>query len=462
MSSLFWKGLLAFLVVILVAVGTVAVLTGRLTENAFRRYALAHDEMWERQAEWLAAYFAVHGSWVGVQDELSSRVGMMEGMGPRGYGRGGETTRSPMMNFRLADTRAQIVADTEGSPRGTVSQQELKNSITIKVNEHIVGHLIPSPVNLRALPLNPAQVAFLTRSRRILWIATLAALAVALVVGGLLFRSITAPLRELTAATEAIAEGDLSARAPVRGEDEVGQLATAFNEMAESLDRMEEARRSQTADIAHELRTPLTVVQGTLEAMLDGVYPADRENLSSALAQMRTLSRLIEDLRLLALADAGRLELHETTLNLIAFLQKAVEAHRLQAQEEGVALALEAPTDLPTISADPDRLTQVMGNLLNNALRCVPEGGHLTVRAEAQEQEVVVAVIDDGPGVPPEDLPHLFDRFWRADPARGRDTGGSGLGLSIARHIVEAHGGRIWAQETPGGGLTVAFSVPLA
>lgn len=458
MRSLFWKGLLAFLVVILVAVGAVAVLTGRLTENAFRRYALVHGALWDQVAEALSAYYKTHGSWEGIQGRLQA-ASQREPMRGRGRWRDEGMMGPPPLDFRLADPQGHIVGDTHGVPRGTISQTELDKSVPIKTDGRVVGYLFPNPQNLTALPLNPAQVAFLARFRKTLWIGALAALGVALVIGGLLFRSITAPLRELTAATEAIAEGDLSARAPVRGEDEVGQLATAFNEMAKSLDRMEEARRSQTADIAHELRTPLTVVQGTLEAMLDDVYPANRENLSSALAQMRTLSRLIEDLRILALADAGRLELHEAALNLTAFLRKAVEAHRLQAQEEGVALALEAPADLPTIAADPDRLMQVMGNLLDNAFRYVPEGGHVTVRAEAQEQEVVVAVIDDGPGVPPEDLPHLFDRFWRADPARQRDTGGSGLGLSIARHIVEAHGGRIWAQETPGGGLTVAFSL---
>jgi signal transduction histidine kinase len=295
-----------------------------------------------------------------------------------------------------------------------------------------------------------------------LWIGALAALGVALIAGGFLFRSITAPLRELTAASEAIAEGDLSVRADVRGHDEVAQLADAFNSMAGSLARMEEARRNQTADIAHELRTPLTVLQGTLEAMLDGVYPADRENLQAALIQTRTLSRLIEDLRILALADAGKLHLEKDIVTLESFLKGVVEAYQPQAKAEGIALALETPTGLPVVSADRDRLAQVMGNLLSNTLQYVPEGGHVGVEAEGGGREVVVRVKDDGPGVPPEDLPHVFERFWRADPARRQATGGSGLGLSIARYIVEAHGGRMWAEETPGGGLTVAFSLPVA
>ena len=201
--------------------------------------------------------------------------------------------------------------------------------------------------------------------------------------------------------------------------------------------------------------------------MLDGVYPTDRENLLAALVQMRTLARLVEDLRLLALADAGQLHLHTAPLDLGAFLWEMVEAHRIQAREREVDLtagspAWEAPPALSLVVADQDRLAQVMGNLLDNAIRYVPPGGHIVVQVTEQEREVMVAVADDGLGVPPEDLPHLFERFWRGDPARQRVTGGSGLGLAIARHIVEAHGGRVWAEPTPGGGLTVAFALPAA
>jgi signal transduction histidine kinase len=283
----------------------------------------------------------------------------------------------------------------------------------------------------------------------------------ALIVGGLLFRSITAPLRELTVASEAIAQGDLSARAEVRGRDEVAQLADSFNEMAESLMQMETARRNETADIAHELRTPLTVLQGTLEAMLDGVYPSDSDNLQAALSQTRTLARLIEDLRVLALADAGKLRLEEQALDLGAFLSEVVEAYQSQAIEQGITLVLEAVPSLPAVAVDRDRLAQVMGNLLSNSLRYLASGGHINVAARGGTTEVVVSVIDDGPGVPSAELDRLFERFWRADPARQRATGGSGLGLSIARHIVEAHGGRIWGEPTPGGGLTVRFSLPV-
>jgi signal transduction histidine kinase len=458
MNSLFWKGMLAFLVVILVAVGIVAILAERVAETEFRRYAFTHGGTWDQKVTELGAYYASHGSWEGVQDTLSPSQGLGQQLG-RGQG-GGRGVGAGRLDFRLVDSAGRVVGDTARPPDGTVSQTELASSLPIEVQGQVVGYLLPVTPPPSSQFLDQPQTQFLTRIRGAFWIAVLAALATALVVGGLLFRSIVAPLRRLTAASQAIAEGDLSARASVQGRDEVARLADAFNRMAESLTRAEEVRQNQTADIAHELRTPLTVLQGTLEAMLDGVYPVDRKSMLAALAQVRTLARLVEDLRLLALADAGRLRLDVALLDLGAFLPEVVEAHRIQAQERGVDLALEMEPGLPWVRADRDRLAQVMGNLLGNALRYVPEGGHIAVRALVRGREIVVAVVDDGPGVRPEDLPHLFERFWRGDPARRRSRGGSGLGLTIARHIVEAHGGQVWAELAPGGGLGVAFALP--
>lgn len=422
MSTLFWKGMLAFLVVIVVAVGTVAVLTGRATETAFRRYTLTRSGTWEGLITPLAEYYDAQGSWAGLQDVLAQ----WPDRGHRMWGRemGGPGGPPGSIDFRIVDAEGRVVADTAGAPRGTVSQAALNDAVPVELDDEVVGYLLPALRNAPTWPLDPAQAAFLAQVRRTLWMGALAALTVALIIGGFLFRSITAPLRELTAASEAIAQGDLSVRADVRGQDEVAQLADAFNHMAESLHRMEQARRTQTADIAHELRTPLTVLQGTLEAMLDEVYPTDRENLEAVLAQTRTLSRLIEDLRILALADAGKLHLEKDVVDLGPFLKGIVEAYQPSAKEQGIALALETRIGLPPVQADRDRLTQVMGNLLTNSLQYVPEGGHVRVEAEPGEQEVVVAVKDDGLGVSGEDLPRMFQRFWRADPARRRERAG--------------------------------------
>jgi len=452
--------MLAFLLVILVAVGTVALLSGWITEIEFRRYTLTQSGRWERQVAELSAYYGERGSWEGIQDVLLPTQGQGGG---QGHGRGGGAGSSTL-DFRLADPAGQIVGDTGGFPVGTASQSELASGIPIEVEGQAVGYLLPSSqaTTQTLTALDVEQDQFLTRVRTALWVAALTATAVALVVGGLLFRSIIAPLRRLTTASQAIARGDLSTRASAQGRDEVAQLASAFNQMTDSLARAEQARRNrnQTADVAHELRTPLTVLRGTLEAMLDGVYPADSENLLAALAQVRTLARLIEDLRLLALADAGQLRLHTAPLDLRTLLREITDAHQIQSQDQGVALSLEMAPTLPLVEADRDRIAQVMGNLLSNAFRYVPPGGHITVRAMEQGQKVIVAVADDGPGIPPDDLPHLFERFWRGDRARQRATGGSGLGLTIARSLVEAHGGSIWV-ESGKEGSTFTFALPI-
>jgi len=444
-GSLFWKLMAAFTVVILVGIGGALLLAGRTTEVEFRRYARDSDNesRWEETAADLAGYYAAHGSWDGVASLLR-----------RGHGRGAGT--GPPL--RLADAAGHIVADQAGAGVGQMaSAGELETGRPILVNGERVGTLLTPGGEW----LTVEQESFLEQMRSTLIVSGGAALVVALVLGALLVRSITRPLQQLTDASRTIAAGDLDTRVPVRSRDEVGQLAAAFNQMAADLARAEKARRNQTADVAHELRTPLTVIQGALEAMLDGVYPTDRENLQAALTQTRTLSRLVEDLRLLALADAGQLRLHTAPLDLCPFLREIIETHRIQAQERGVDLVLEMPASLPLVEADRDRLAQVMGNLLSNALRYVSEEGHVTVRAEAQGREVIVTVTDDGPGIPPEDLPHLFERFWRGDRARRRATGGSGLGLTIARELARAHGGRLWAESVEGEGSTFAFALPV-
>jgi signal transduction histidine kinase len=463
MRSLFWKGMLTFLAIILVAVGTVALLSGWATVVEFRRYTLTQEGRWERQMTALTAYYAEHGSWEGVQENLSI-IQSSQGRGRGGEDSGGRGGQGPpALDFRLADQDGWIVADTGASPDGRVTQDELESGIPVEVEGRVVGYLLFSPQATAQAPiaLDSNQSQFLARVRTSVWVAALSATVAALVAGGLLFRSIVAPLRRLTTASQAIAGGDLSVRAPVRGRDEVARLASAFNQMAESLARAEQARRNQTADIAHELRTPLTVLRGTIDAMLDGIYATDRENLLSAQAQVGTLTRLVEDLRLLALNDAGQLRLDVAPLDMAVFLREVVDSHQIQAQERGVSLTLEAPPSLSGVRADRDRLAQVMGNLLGNALRYVSRGGRIDVRVKEQGQEIIVSLTDDGPGIPSEDLPYLFERFWRGDQARRQATGGSGLGLTIARSLIEAHGGRIWAHSIEGEGSTFAFALPV-
>jgi signal transduction histidine kinase len=312
-----------------------------------------------------------------------------------------------------------------------------------------------------------AEAGFLDRVSRALLLSALGAAALALLLSLLLTRYLARPLRELATAARRVATGDLAQRVPIRSRDEVGALAAAFNEMAASLERGEAARRNLVADVAHELKTPLTVVEGTVEAMLDGVYPADRERLESIREEVTLLTKLVADLRELSLADAGGLRLEREPLDPGALVRRAVAAASARAEARGLTLAAELPDDLPLVAGDGGRLAQVLANLLDNALRYTPAGGRVTVSAVAAPAEpgdgtsgVRLAVTDTGPGIPAADLPHVFDRFYRADPSRARRSGGSGLGLAIARGYVEAHGGRIWAESASGRGTTVAFWLP--
>jgi two-component system OmpR family sensor kinase/two-component system sensor histidine kinase BaeS len=250
----------------------------------------------------------------------------------------------------------------------------------------------------------------------------------------------------------------------VEGSDEMAEVAHAFNEMAAALAASEQHRQNMVADVAHELRTPLSVVQGNLRAILDDVYPLDKAEISRLYDESRLLGRLVDDLRELALADAGQLRLHLRPTDVAQVIRSTTENLAAAADAHEVILTAGMPDDLPTVQADPDRVAQVLRNLLANALRHTPPGGSVRVTAVHADEVVEIAVADTGEGIAPEDLPHVFDRFWRADPARTRGerwAGGTGLGLSVAQSLVEAQGGRIWAESMPGKGTTVRFTLPL-
>ena len=281
-----------------------------------------------------------------------------------------------------------------------------------------------------------------------------------LVFGSLLFWQITSPLRALTRASEAVAGGKLNQRVQVRSEDEIGRLARSFNHMAESLAQADNQRRNLLADIAHELRTPLTVIQGNLEALLDGVYDLTPENVATVYRQTIVLNRLVADLRDLALAEAGQLKLEPKPVDLAEVTTALSKTLETQAREKGIALQFEVSDAPLMVQADEQRITQVLFNLISNALRYTPTGGAITTTAARSDGRVVVRVRDTGVGISPEELPYVFDRFYRADRSRAFSTDSSGLGLTISKQIIEAHGGQIGAQSSLGAGSTFAFSLP--
>ena len=280
---------------------------------------------------------------------------------------------------------------------------------------------------------------------------------IAILLGGVVLGTIAGPIDRVVDAAERVAGGDYDVRVPERGPWSARALARSFNTMTGRLQRQDRARRDLMADVAHELRTPLTVIQGTLEGLVDGVYPRDAEHVQLLLEETRVLSRLVEDLRTLALTESGALQLQRERTDLVSIARDVAATFGPQASSSGVVLAVDAPNDLESGELDPVRVREVIANLVSNALRHTPAGGRVTIRVRASEPRALkVDVCDTGRGMPAEDLAHAFDRFYK-----GRNSRGSGLGLTIARNLVTAHGGEIHASSEPGQGTTITFTLPL-
>lgn len=452
--SLFWKLMAAFAVVVVVTVGGVTLVARQTTANEFRQYTGGGINSDQLVAQ-LADYYAQNGSWAGVQALVNSS-GVAAG---RGMMRGGMAGGGP--RIIVADAQGNVVADSAGAASGQLPSAQLAHGAPITVNGRRVGTLLSAGGgSMMAGMMGAPEQNFLDRVNRAVLLAGLAAGVVALLLGFIVFRSITAPLNRLTRAAHSVATGDLAQRVQIRTGDEIAELGAAFNSMAANLQQGEQLRREMTADIAHELRTPLSVIQGNLEAILDGVYPPDSEHIQPALDQAQLLARLVEDLRTLALAEAGQLSLDRQPTDIAELTRRVVASFEPKAADKRVTLSVDAAPALPPVHADGQRIAQVLTNLLGNALRYTPQDGRVAVRVSAQDSSILVAVNDSGPGISEEDLPHIFDRFYRADKSRSREGGGSGLGLAIARSIVEAHGGRIWAESKAGQGTTLAFTLP--
>jgi two-component system OmpR family sensor kinase/two-component system sensor histidine kinase BaeS len=406
------------------------------------------------EVDQLAGYYAGRGeSWSGVQERLTQI--------------GRDLRLAPAQRLVLIDPQGQVVASSRpeialppAPPQVSYGQADdgsLIQTLPIEHNGRVVGSLMIS-LGGRGGASGP----FFDRGRVLQGFAS-AALALAAILLGLaaiFSRRISQPLRQLTFAARSLAGGDMGVRVGASSVREIGELAGAFNRMAESLVRADQQRRQLTADVAHELRTPLSIIKGRLEGIQDGVYRPDSGQIDGLLGEVALLERLIEDLRLLALAEAGQLPLYPELVEPADLLRAAARSFAPQAAERGVALELAVPADLPDLQLDPQRIAQVLGNLVGNALRHTPAGGSVCLSAVAADDAVTFAVRDSGVGIEPADLPHIFDRFYRADRSRTRSSGGAGLGLAIARRMVEAHGGVIWAESTPGLGTTVSFRLP--
>jgi len=448
MNRLWVRLSLAFSGVVLVAV-LIVVVTSIVLEQAqhredFTAYVLQQPGGLVDQ---LAGYYQTQQGWAGVESMLKGAQAVYP---------------SPDQAFFLTNTQQQILYQpTLQGVSTSVGQAEPMLMLPIQVNQQTVGYL-----GVTKVPEDSANEPRPSPLVRILGDVLLFIAAVG-GVGGIVFgvvmsRAIAAPLNNLANAARAIGAHKLSERVDEKGSDELIAVARAFNEMAADLEQAEQLWRNLLSDVAHELRTPIAVLQANLRAILDEVYPLDQSEIVHLYEQSRLLSHLVDDLHLLAQAEARQLPLLLQETNLAELVRIAVDAFHPGAEAKDVTLQTRLPENSPAVEVDAARITQVLQNLLANALRHTPTGGTITVSMQLEPNFVSLSIADTGDGIPPEHLSHIFDRFYRTDTARSRDKGGAGLGLAIARAIVEAHGGRIevTSQGIPGQGSKFTLCLP--
>jgi signal transduction histidine kinase len=447
--SLWFKLTAAFLLVAAAGVITVAILANRATTLGFRHF-LNQDNAaeWASLQAQLEGYYDQQGNWDGADSLLAAA------MPNRGQGQGGG-------NLVLLAAGGQVVAIAGGRRNYPTTAAEADISLPLMSAGQQAGALLVKEPGGAG---GGAGEQFLAEVNRAIWWGGLAAVLLAFFLGLFLARRLTRPLRQLTEATHKVAQGELGLQVGATGHGEIGQLSTSFNQMSSALASSEQQRQQLLADVAHELRTPLSISRGHIEAMLDGVFEITPDNLALVHEETLLLGRLVDDLWMLSLAEAGQLSLNLETVNLVDLVNLTLSAFEPLAEAEGVDLAAEIPAEPVLITADPGRIRQVLGNLLSNALRHVKTENNQSPRvilSLAGHTDVAqIRVRDNGPGLSAEAQEHVFDRFWRADPARSRDQGGSGLGLAISRAIVAAHHGRIWVESTPGQGATFILELP--
>ena len=468
LGSLRFRLLITFVVVLVVALGTVAIFASRTTTSEFRRSvevildypsydtdkktnAINKFITQSKRTETGAAP-AGNGQEpsTGERDTWAGMQSLLEGM-----------ARTSNARFIMADLEGNVLADSMGEEANWAR-------INTEQSKPFAAFLIEGiPVLAYAVPVVETGLAtieenFISSVNKSLLIAIGAAGVVALLLTLLLSQSITGPIGKLTSAAREMGKGDLSQRVDVKAGGELGELADAFNSMADGLELLEQLRRNMVTDVAHELRTPLSNIRGYLEAIQDGVVKPTAKTITSLHEEAMLLNRLIDDLQELALAEAGQLRLERQPIHIGDVLEKAVILVDPQARKKGISVVTDVPQDLPVVDADAGRMVQVMRNLLNNAVTATPTGGEIRVTAREVDSKVEVRVQDNGSGIDPEHIPFIFERFYRPDKSRARKTGGAGIGLAIVKQLVEAHGGEIGIQSEVGKGTTVTFTSPVA
>lgn len=458
MRSLSWKLGGALLLIVAISVGLTAYLVNINTASEFRQYVSAGNIMYTRSlAESLGEFYSGQQSWDNLQDSLKT------------------VPLSSSQRIIVADNQGTVVGDSSGDVLGKkIEGLGLGGGVAITGSGRQIGTLYFLTSETTGMGMGrmmgrqaaantvTGEEDFLEKVNDSLWKTGLIAAAAALVIGLVLTRQITRPVKALISGVRHLAKGELAYRVDVRSHDEIGELADSFNHMADSLEKMEQSRRRLTADIAHELRTPLTIIEGTVDGIIDGVFDADEEHLDSIREQTSRLTHLIGDLRDISLAESGQLKLNMAVTNINELVEQVVSRHEIQALKKNITFEMNRPENELEIRLDPLRIDQVISNLLTNAIRHTPPGGRITVSVSNRQTGVEISVADTGEGISPDDLPRIFERFYRSGTSRARSEGGTGLGLAIVKQMTEAHGGSVRVESKPGDGSTFVIDLPAA
>ena len=466
--SLVWKLTIAFMAVVLCSTLVVAVFIRLTSSENLIEFIL--EQQRSDLLVTLNEYYATHGSWDTIAEDwprvmtqarrpTSTATNEENWVNQKDYNEGPPPDRKKL--FGLADPNGIVLVSIDRDyPEGSMaSQASLAYGVNVVVDGKVVGTILME--HIRPF-LTPEESMFLDRMNMAVIYGAIFAGFVALIMGIVLATTLVKPIRALTMAAQNISEGKLEQEVIVPSRDEIGQLADSFNQMSREVARVNKLRRQMTADIAHDLRTPLTVIAGYVESMQDGILQPTPERLAIIGDEIGRLQNLVGDLRTLSLADSGELPIHPQLLSPRTFLERAAAPYEHRVQQQNISLVVDTADDLPQIWLDESRILQVLGNLINNSLRHTPEGGKITLSAKTSGRKLEISVADTGSGISKDDIPHIFERFFRSDPSRFSESGEtSGLGLAIAKAFVELQGGKILVESELGKGTVMRMTFPL-
>jgi signal transduction histidine kinase len=443
---LWFRLALTFAAIILVTVVTIYFFVSQRIAVEMADYAVKYEQYLSNQVlrPKLYLYYLQQGlSWEGVQSLVK------------------DTADASGTRIILVAGNGTVIGDSAGGLLGSNYTDSSETPVELTWSQEVIGraYIIPDPTKEEYVAPFLRLSASINRS---LLLGGSLAIGIALLLTFLLSRRMMSPVGVLATAARRLGHGDLSQRVRLQGEGEVASLAEAFNSMAVDLEYAEQLRRNMVADVAHELRTPLSNIQGYLEAIRDGMVEPDAAAIRSLNEETSLLSRLVNELQELSLAEAGELKLVYQAEDIANLVRQAVTPWQPQLTAGEISLSVELPDDLPLVNIDWQRVNEVLHNILENAVAHTHRGGTIKVTAHHKGKWVEVSVSDTGEGIPAEDLPHIFERFYRVDKSRTRATGGSGLGLTIAKRLVEAHGGTIAVQSKLGEGSRFSFTLPVA